>query len=405
MPRFLLASDSLKGTISSAHAAELLAEAAQAEFPGAEVRRLAVADGGEGTVEAVVAAAGGELRRVVAHGPRGAAAEASYALLGDGRALIEMAAASGLPLLAAAERDPRETSTFGTGELIADALDQGARDITLAVGGSATNDGGMGCMRALGVRFLDECGRELAGTGADLARVRSIDASGLDARVGETRFSVMCDVDNPLLGERGCARVFAPQKGATPAVVEELERGMASYAHVLEEASRAGALPGGGFRDGVLPGEGRRLFDAAAPGMGAAGGLAAATCAFLSAEMAPGIECVLDLVGFDRMLEGCDLCVTGEGHADAQSAHGKVVSGIAARCLRAGVPCVAVVGGMDADATELLAVGVDAIVPTVIDVCAIDDALARAEENYRLAASRLFSLLRIGGGLDETSRA
>lgn len=385
MPCFLLASDSLKGTISSARAAELLAEAARAEFPGAEVRRLAVADGGEGTVEAVLAATGGELRRVVVRDPRGAAVEASYALLDGGRALIEMAAASGLPLLSVSERDPRKTSTFGTGELIADALGQGARDVTLAVGGSATNDGGMGCMRALGVRFLDERGSELAGTGADLARVRSIDASGLDARIGEARFSVMCDVDNPLLGERGCARVFAPQKGATSAVVEELERGMANYARVL--------------------GEGRRGFDAAEPGMGAAGGLAAAARAFLSAEMSPGIERVLDLVGFDRLLAGCDLCVTGEGHADAQSAHGKVVSGIAARCRRAGVPCVAVVGGMDAGATELLAAGVDAIVPTVIDVATLDEALGRAEENYRLAAARVFSLLRIGVTLNRPARA
>ncbi len=404
MPRFLLASDSLKGTISSARAAELLAEAALAEFPGAEAHRLAVADGGEGTVEAVVSATGGELRRVVVHGPRGAAVEASYALLGDGRALIEMAAASGLPLLSAGERDPRETSTFGTGELIADALGHGARDITLAVGGSATNDGGMGCMRALGVRFLDGRGRELAGTGADLARVRSIDASGLDGRVGGARFSVMCDVDNPLLGERGCARVFAPQKGASPEVVEELERGMEGYARVLEEAARARGLPSGAARADV-PGEGRRGFDAGAPGMGAAGGLAAAACAFLSAEMSPGIERVLDLVGFDRLLEGCDLCVTGEGHADAQSAHGKVVSGIARRCRRAGVPCVAVVGGMDAGATELLAVGVDAIVPTVIDVSTLDEALGRAEENYRLAAARVFSLLRVGAGLDGAARA
>lgn len=379
MVRFLMASDSLKGTISSARAAELLGEAALSRFPGCEVRRLAVADGGEGTLEAVVAATGGELRHVVVRGPLGDATDAAFALLPGGRALVEMAAASGLTLLSVGERDPRCTSTYGTGELIRAALDAGARDVTLAVGGSATNDGGMGCLRALGVRFLDEGGRELAGRGEELGLVARVDATGLDPRVAETRFSVMCDVDNPLLGGRGCARVFAPQKGAGPAVVEELERGMASFAAVL-----AAAVSG---------------FEPQREGMGAAGGLAAAACALLSADMVSGVERVLDLVGFDELVAGCDLCVTGEGHADAQSAHGKVVSGVAARCRRAGVPCVAVVGGMDEDACELFSAGVDVIVPSVIDACDAASAMERAEANYRLAAERTFALLALGRGL------
>lgn len=379
MPRFLFASDSFKGTISSERAAELLSEAAREVFPGAEVRGIEVADGGEGTVDAVVAATGGTLRSVEVAGPLGKATRATYGLLDGGRAIMEMAAASGLPLLALDERDPRRTSTYGTGQLIMDALDRGVRDISLAIGGSATNDGGMGCARALGVRFLDDEGNELDGVGADLARVVSIDLSGMDARVAQTTFHVMCDVTNPLLGERGATHVFGPQKGATPEVVDELERGMENYARVLQTA-----FPG---------------FDAMAPGTGAAGGLGAGARAFLSAEMLPGIECVLDLVGFDALLAGCDLCVTGEGHADSQSAHGKVVSGVARRCQAAGVPCVAVVGGMNADACELLDVGVDALVPTVIDVSSLEDALAHAEENYLLAARRLFSLLRLGQGL------
>ena len=375
MTRFLFASDSFKGTISSARAAELLAIAAQESFPGATTTGIAVADGGEGTVEAVVAATGGTLRTAQVCGPRGAEVEASYGILEGGGAIIEMAAASGLPLLEPCDRDPRLTSTFGTGQLIAHALDDGARDVTLAIGGSATNDGGMGCMRALGARFLDTAGDELEGTGADLARVASIDLAGLDARVAQARFHVMCDVDNPLLGERGATHVFGPQKGASPAVVDELEAGMAHYARVLEAT----------FAD----------FDPADDGMGAAGGLGAAARAFLHAELQPGIERVLDLVGFDNLLAGCDVCVTGEGHADAQSAHGKVISGIAARCKRAGIACVAIVGGMDADACELLDVGVDALVPTVLDVCTLDDALAHAERNYLLAARRVFSLLAL----------
>ena len=189
----------------------------------------------------------------------------------------------------------------------------------------------------------------------------------------------MCDVDNPLLGERGAARVFAPQKGASPQDVELLEAGMANYAHALAQA----------FPD----------FAAMEPGFGAAGGLGAAAAAFLQARMQPGIQLMLDLVDFDQLLDGCDLCITGEGHADAQSAHGKVVSGVAARCRAAGVPCVALVGGMDAGAVELLDVGVDAIVPAVIDAVPVEQALAHAEQNYRLAAARLFSLVKIGFGM------
>ena len=377
--RFLFASDSFKGTISSARAMELLSRSAREVFPNAETHGVAVADGGEGTVDAVVAATGGSMRAVRVRGPRGDEVNAEYGLLPGGRAIIEMAAASGLPLLDASQRDPRKTSTWGTGELIVDALDQGVESITLAIGGSATNDGGMGCMQALGVRFLGEGGVVLDGVGTDLARVRSIDLSGLDARIAQTEFFVMCDVDNPLLGRRGATRVFGPQKGASPDVVEDLERGMENYAHVLETT--------------VLE------FEASAPGMGAAGGLGAASSAFLHATMLPGIEQMLDLVNFDQLLQGCDLCVTGEGHADAQSAHGKVISGIAARCKAAGVPCVAVVGGMDSDACDLLGCGVDALVPCVIDVCTLDDAFAQSERNYTLAAQRLFTLLRLGMGL------
>lgn len=376
MTRFLFASDSFKGTISSARAAELLAIAAHETFPSVQTRGVEVADGGEGTVAAVVASAGGRKVDVRVTGPRGGAVDAAYGLLVDGRAVIEMAAASGLPLLARKDCDPRKTSTYGVGELIRDALDRGVRDVSLAIGGSATNDGGMGCMRALGVRFLAEDGRELAGTGEDLESVARVDLSAMDGRVAQTAFHVMCDVDNPLLGPRGATRVFGPQKGASPEVVERLERGMENYANVLGETVAG--------------------FDAQASGMGAAGGLGAAARAFLHAEMLPGIEQVLNLVGFDELLSSCDLCVTGEGHADSQSAHGKVVSGVAARCRAAEVPCVALVGGMDADAIELLDCGVDALVPAVIDVTSLDEALAHAERNYMLAARRLFSLLRIG---------
>lgn len=373
-PRFVFASDSLKGTIASARVAELLEAAARKRFPGCECRSVPMADGGDGTAEAVALACDGELRRLCVHDPLGRPIEAAYAMLPDGRSVVEMAAASGLPLLSPGEKNPLLTSTYGTGELIRAALDAGARDVTLAIGGSATNDGGMGCMRALGARFLDARGRELAGCGADLARVASIDLARLDPRVAGTEFHLMCDVDNPLTGPDGASAVYGPQKGATPEMVAELDAGMANYARVLA------ATFGRDF--------------ARVPGSGAAGGLGAGAMAFLRAQVESGVVRVLELANFPALLEGVDLCVTGEGHADAQTARGKVVAGVAAACKAAGVPCVAVVGGMSANAACLP--GLAATVPTAIDAMPLEEALARAEELYALAAERLFSLLELG---------
>ena len=373
-PKFVFASDSLKGTLSSAATARLLGDAARRHFPGCACLGVPMADGGDGTAAALAQACGGELRRVCVRDPLGRPVDAAYAVLPGGRAVIEMAAASGLPLLAPGEKNPLLTSTYGTGELIRAALDAGARDVTLAIGGSATNDGGMGCMRALGARLLDADGRELAGRGADLARVAAIDVSGLDPRVREVSFHLMCDVDNPLVGPEGASAVYGPQKGATPEIVAELDAGMANYARVLEATL------------------GRDL--AVVPGAGAAGGLGAGAMAFLGARAQSGVARVLELTNFSALLEGADLCVTGEGHADAQTARGKVVAGVAAACEAAGVPCVAVVGGMSADAVRLP--GLAAVVPTAIDAMPLEEALARAEELYALAAERLFSLLALG---------
>ena len=375
-PKFVFASDSLKGTLTSSEAAHLLERAARRHFPGCECVRVPMADGGDGTVEALVEACGGELRRVRVAGPLGNPVDAAYGMLPGGRAVIEMAAASGLPLLARGERNPLLASTYGTGELICAALDDGAQDVTLAIGGSATNDGGMGCMRALGARFLDAGGYELAGRGADLALVESIDLTGFDPRVSDAEFRLMCDVDNPLVGPDGASVVYGPQKGATPEVVARLDAGMANYARVLARTFD-------------------RSFDV--PGAGAAGGLGAGAMAFLGARAESGIARVLELVGFSEILEGASLCVTGEGHADAQTARGKVVAGVAAACASACVPCVAVVGGMSSDATDLP--GLSAVVPAAIDAMSIEETLARAPELYELAAERLFSLLALGSQL------
>ena len=375
-PRFVFASDSLKGTLSSADTARLLGAAAERHFPGCSWTAIPMADGGEGTVDSLVAACGGEKIRALVADPLGRPVEASYALLPGGCAVIEMAAASGLPLLAPEERDPLATSTYGTGQLVADALARGARDVTIALGGSATNDGGMGLARALGARLLDADGQELVGRGSDLERVASVDLSRRNSALAGASFHMMCDVNNPLVGPEGASFVFGPQKGASPEVVRRLDDGMRNWARVLEETFGRG-------------------FDV--PGAGAAGGLGAACLAFLDAEAASGVTRVLELTGFDALLTNADLCVTGEGHADAQTARGKVVSGVAAACARRHVPCVVLVGGMSPDAAE--APGLSAMVPTAIDAMPLEEALERAEELYTLAAERLFALLELGVSL------
>ena len=377
--KFLFASDSFKGTLSSRRTAELLTRAAQEIFPGCECRCLEVADGGEGTTEAVLSAAGGRRMEAMVCGPLWERRKACYAALDGRRAVMEMAAASGLPLVPAELRDPRNTTSYGTGELIRDALDKGFRDLSIAIGGSATNDGGIGCMRALGVRFLDEDGHELSGCGGDLIKIRSIDRSGLDPRLRDTHVTVMCDVTNPLCGENGATRTFGKQKGGTPEILDELEAGMENYRELL-----------------------RREFGIdmdEEPGAGAAGGLGAALLSFLRAELRSGIETVLDLIEFDKKLEGVSLVVTGEGRADWQSAFGKVMQGVGRRCLRQGVPAVAIVGSMGDGAEQIFDYGIESMITTVNGVMPLEEALERAEELYLGAARRLFRMLRAARSL------
>lgn len=377
--KFLFASDSFKGTLSSRRTAELLTRAAQEIFPGCECRCLEVADGGEGTTEAVLSAAGGRRMEAMVCGPLWERRKACYAALDGRRAVMEMAAASGLPLVPAELRDPRNTTSYGTGELIRDALDKGFRDLSIAIGGSATNDGGIGCMRALGVRFLDEDGNELSGCGGDLIKIRSIDRSGMDPRLRDTHVTVMCDVRNPLCGENGATRTFGKQKGGTPEILDELEAGMENYRELL-----------------------RREFGIdmdEEPGAGAAGGLGAALLSFLRAELRSGIETVLDLIEFDKKLEGVSLVVTGEGRADWQSAFGKVMQGVGRRCLRQGVPAVAIVGSMGDGAEQIFDYGIESMITTVNGVMPLEEALERAEELYLGAARRLFRMLRAARSL------
>lgn len=374
--KFLFASDSFKGTLTSRRTAELLAQAAGEIFPGCVCDSIEIADGGEGTADAVLSAADGTKIHMTASGPLMERIPVSYVQLDNTRAVMEMAAASGLPLVPEGKKDPRETTTYGTGEMIADALSKGFRDISIAIGGSATNDGGMGCMRALGVRFLDDSGRELEGRGKDLIRVRSIDVSGMDPRVKGCTFTVMCDVTNPLCGPSGATYTFGKQKGGTPEMLDELEAGMCNYRDVLLRQF----------------GVDMDTF----PGVGAAGGLGAALMVFLNGKLKSGIETVLELTDFDRRLEGVSLVVTGEGAADWQSVSGKVMQGVGMHCRKFGIPATAVVGSIGPGAEQLYEYGIDSIITTVNGIMPLDEAMERAEELYLDAARRMFRMLRAG---------
>ncbi len=375
--KLLFASDSFKGSLSSEQTVALLTKAAREVFGACETSGVPVADGGEGTVDAVISAERGEKVSVQVRGPlEGSTVEAGYGVLPGGRAVIEMAAASGLPLVPEAERNPLNTTTYGTGELILDALKRGYRDISIAIGGSATNDGGMGCARALGVRFLDANGAELDGYGRDLSRVARIDTSGLDARLKDAVITVMCDVTNPLCGEHGATYTFGAQKGATPEIQKELEAGMCNYRDVI-----------------------RRGFGIdcdAVEGAGAAGGLGAALKVFLNGNMRSGIETVLELIHFDERLEGVDLVVTGEGRTDWQSCFGKVMQGIGLHAKAKGIPVVGLSGSLGRGALDITAHGVESLMTTVNAPMPLQSALDNAEALYYEGAVRMFRFIRVG---------
>ncbi len=382
--KLLFASDSFKGSLTSQQTAELLAKAAKEVFGEVEYSSVPVADGGEGTVDAVIAAEHGEKIEVEVYSPLLDRITASYGKLDDKRAVIEMAAASGLPLIPRNLRNPLYTTTYGTGELIRDALDKGFRDISIAIGGSATNDGGMGCARALGVQFLDKNGNQLQGTGGDLALVDSIDVSELDPRIRESKITVMCDVTNPLTGPDGATYTFGAQKGATPEIQKRLEEGMINYRDVIIR------------QFGINPDD--------IKGSGAAGGLGTALLVFLNGEMKSGIDTVLDLINFDQRLEGVDLVVTGEGRTDWQSCFGKVMQGVGERSRAKGVAAVGLSGSLGLNANQIFEHGIESLITSVDSPMPIEEAISRAEELYYLAAVRMFRFIKAGMSIAEKNR-
>ena len=374
--KILFASDSFKGSLTSMQISNLLKQATSEIFPNAQTVSMSVADGGEGTMDSLVNSLGGTWKTVDVLGPLQENIKARYGILPEGKAIIEMAEASGLPLVPSDKRNPQKTTSYGTGMLIRDALESGITDITIAIGGSATNDGGMGAMQALGIKFLDENNNELTGCGENLSKVKNIDLDNLHHAVAKTNFTVMCDVTNPLLGNQGATYTFGHQKGADDTMLAELEYGMSIYANKIKSII------------------GKDI--SGKEGSGAAGGLGFALMAFLGAKLQSGIDVVLDLLDFDKKLKDVDLVITGEGRMDNQSAFGKVPSGIGKRCKKMGVPAVAIVGGLLSGYESIYSCGIESVITTINGAMTIDEALANSEDLYLDAARRLLRMIRCG---------
>ena len=373
--KLLLSPDSFKGSLSSIEVIDCLEKVAKKHFSPIEIIKVPIADGGEGTVDALTLMKKGQFHWVEVTGPLGSKVKAKYGIINNKTAVIEMAQASGLPLLEAHEKNPLLTTTYGTGELIKAVLNEGIRDIIIGIGGSATNDGGIGAIQALGVKLTDVNNKEIGWGGKELANIHNINLESLDYRIKESSITVICDVNNPLTGKNGATVIFGPQKGATNEILELLEKGMQHYAEVIREQL------------GVDPDK--------IPGAGAAGGLGAALCCFLGAQLKKGIDTILDFADFDNLLEDVDLVVTGEGRIDGQSIFGKVPVGIARRCKAKSVKVVAIAGSMGENAQLVYDYGIDSIMPIVNRDMSLEEAMARSVELLTDAADRMFRFIKV----------
>lgn len=374
--RILIAPDKFKGSLSAADAAAAIAAGFSRVFPHAQLDLVPVADGGDGTAQTLVANLGGQLVKRDVTGPDGKSVSASYGMLSDGRvAVVELAQASGLALLDAGKNNPLNATTFGTGELIADAIESGAQRVILGIGGSATNDAGTGALSALGARFLDAAGAPLPQGGAALSRLATIDVSALERRLRGVAIEIASDVKNPLCGPAGAAAVYGPQKGASPHDVELLDGALRLFAEV------ASSVAGVDVRD--------------VPGAGAAGGTGGGFLALAHATLRPGAELVLEVLDFQRHLEGAALVVTGEGRLDRQTLSGKAPQAVAKAAQRLGVPVVAIAGSVDCPQSDLEESGIVSALPIVTGPMTREEAMARAGELVTAAAERLARMLTV----------
>jgi len=374
MRKIILVPDSFKGTMSSAEVCGIMAKAIRLHFPEAEIVSIPVADGGEGSVESFLSAVGGRKVSVTVKGPYFEDIESFYGILPDDTAVIEMAAASGLPLVGE-NRGPGKTTTYGTGQLMVHAARSGCKRIIVGLGGSATNDGGCGAAAAAGVVFRDSCGDPFIPVGETLNNISSIDTGGIDDAVAGAEIITMCDIDNPLYGPDGAAYVFGPQKGADEALVKVLDENLRHLADIVKKDL-------GTDISGI-------------PGAGAAGGMGGGMAAFFGSRLKMGIETVLDVTGFDHLLEGADLVFTGEGKIDPQSLRGKVVTGVARRAKKAGVPVVVIAGDIDDGIAEVYDKGVAAVYSINRKAIPFIEARLCCREDLFLAMDNLMRLLKM----------
>ncbi|KFC83465.1 glycerate 3-kinase [Buttiauxella agrestis] len=375
--KIVIAPDSFKESLSAERTAQAIKKGFEEIFPEAQYVCLPIADGGEGTVEAMIAATRGKLVTLTVSGPMSQPVEAFYGVTGDGRtAVIEMAAASGLMLVEPELRNPMSATSFGTGELIKHALNAGIRHIILGIGGSATVDGGIGMAQALGVHFYDADGNELAAGGGALNSLSRIDQQQIDPRVKECHFEIACDVDNPLTGPRGAATVFGPQKGATPEMVIQLDNGLANLAEIL------GAQTGRDIN--------------AIVGGGAAGGMGVAAEIFLGGKLKPGIDIIMNAVNLEQVLEGADLVITGEGRIDSQTVGGKAPIGVARVAHRLGVPVIGMAGVLGEGVEVVHQHGIDAVFSILPRLAPLATVLLQGEINLQHCARNIAQAMKLG---------
>ncbi|HFQ9140510.1 TPA: glycerate kinase [Enterobacter cancerogenus] len=375
--KIVIAPDSYKESLSALEVATAIENGFRDIFPTAEYVKLPVADGGEGTVEAMVAATGGRIVPVDVTGPLGERVDGFYGLSGDEQsAFIEMAAASGLERVAPSKRNPLITTSWGTGELIRHALDAGVKHIIIGIGGSATNDGGAGMVQALGAKLLGANGQPVGQGGGELANLARIDVSEFDRRLADCRIEVACDVTNPLTGEEGASAIFGPQKGATPEMIVTLDNALEHYAQVIARDLDIDVLH--------------------LAGGGAAGGMGAALYAFCGAQLRQGIEIVTDALHLDEQVADADLVITGEGRIDSQTIHGKVPVGVARVAKRYNKPVIGIAGSLTADVGVVHDHGIDAVFSVIYTICSLEDALENASENVRMAARNIAAVLKVG---------
>jgi len=374
--RILVGIDSFKGSLSSVQAGQAVTEGLKRVYEDAEVIIHPVADGGEGTVEALTEGLDGTKCKAWVTGPLGDKVEAEYGIIKGDTAIIEMAAAAGITLVSEKERNPLETTTYGVGEIIIDAMSRGCRNFVIGIGGSSTNDGGVGMLQALGYNFLDDEGEEIDHGAKGLEKLCRIESKNVLPKIKECSFNIACDVTNPLCGEFGCSRIYGPQKGADEEMIEKMDKWLMNYARLAKEINPE--------------------TDMNLPGAGAAGGMGFAFVSFLNAVLKKGIDLILEETEFERYAKDSDYIITGEGRLDSQTAMGKVPVGVASIAKKYNIPVIAFAGSVTKDAIKCNTCGIDAYFPILREICTLEDAMnmENAFGNLADTAEQVFRLIK-----------